>query len=65
MDINKKVYVPTTEELEELKKILQKTNTYRNEKTLYEYLVAKTVELIVANGGLEFFSQNECTHCTV
>lgn len=59
MNINKKVYVPTTEELEELKKILQKTNTYRNEKTLYEYLIAKKVELIVANGGLEFFSQNE------
>ena len=52
MDINKKVYVPTIEELEELKNILQKTNTYRNEKALYDYLVTKTVELIVANGGL-------------
>lgn len=59
----KKVYVPSIEELNELKKIILKSNIaiINQDKNfdLYSYCLAKKIEIILANGGLEFFGSDE------
>lgn len=57
MNNNKKVYIPSTEELEQMYNILKPN--YYGHISLHYYCLAKKIEYIIANGGLEFFSAEE------
>lgn len=59
---NSRTYIPTKEELEQMKEILQHSNisTY-NYNSIYDinsYCLAKKIEIILLNGGLEYFGSD-------
>lgn len=64
---NKKVYIPSIEELEELEKIISNSNiiSTNNNFDLYSYCLAKKIEIILACGGLEHFGQEEKEDYTI
>lgn len=49
----KRVYIPSINELKEMQSLL------KSPKTIYKYCLAKKIEYIVANGGLEYFNEEE------